>query len=37
VWLITVPLGIGPAWPILPMLFVTPVVTFILNRQWVFG
>ena len=36
VYLITVPLGLGPAWPILPMLFVTPAVTFLLNRQWVF-
>ena len=35
--LITGPLGLGPAWPIIPMMFVTPVVTFILNRQWVFG
>ena len=35
--LITGPMGLGPAWPILPMLFVTPAVTFILNRQWVFG
>lgn len=35
--LITGPLGLGPAWPILPMLFVTPAVTFVLNRQWVFG
>jgi len=35
--LITGPLGLGPAWPILPMLFVTPAVTFILNRHWVFG
>jgi putative flippase GtrA len=35
--LMTGPLGLGPAWPILPMLFVTPVVTFVLNRQWVFG
>ena len=33
--LITGPLGLGPAWPLLPMLFVTPAVTFILNRQWV--
>jgi putative flippase GtrA len=37
VWVITGPLGLGPAWPILPMLFVTPAVTFVLNRQWVFG
>ena len=35
--LITGPLGLGPEWPILPMLFVTPVVTFLLNRHWVFG
>ena len=35
--IITGPLGLGPAWPILPMLFVTPAVTFILNRHWVFG
>jgi putative flippase GtrA len=35
--LITGPLGLGPAWPILPMLFVTPAVTFVLNRHWVFG
>ena len=36
VFLFTEPLDLGPAWPILPMLFVTPAVTFILNRQWVF-
>ena len=35
--LITGPLGLSPAWPILPMLFVTPIVTFLLNRHWVFG
>ena len=37
VWLITGPLGLGPAWPIVPMIFFTPAVTFVLNRQWVFG
>jgi putative flippase GtrA len=36
VWLITGPLRLGPAWPIAPMIFVTPAVTFVLNRQWVF-
>ena len=36
VFLITERLDLSPAWPILPMLFVTPAVTFILNRQWVF-
>jgi putative flippase GtrA len=37
VWVLTEPLALTPAWPILPMLFVTPVVTFTLNRQWVFA
>ena len=28
----------GPTWwPVIPILFVTPLVTFTLNRQWVFG
>ena len=36
VWLMTAALRLDPAWPILPMLFVTPAVTFLLNRQWVF-
>lgn len=28
----------GPTWwPLIPMIFVTPLVTFSLNRQWVFG
>jgi len=36
VWLFFSYLDLGPAVPILPMAFVTPAVTFILNRQWVF-
>lgn len=37
VGVLTGPLG-GPTWwPVIPMLFVTPLVTFYLNRQWVFG
>ena len=36
VWLLTEPLKLDPEWPILPMVFVTPAVTFLLNRQWVF-
>ena len=36
VWLLTEPFGLDPVWPILPMLFVTPAVTFLLNRHWVF-
>ena len=37
VWLFTGLLH-GPTWwPLIPMVFVTPAVTFLLNRQWVFG
>jgi putative flippase GtrA len=36
VWLLTEGFRLSPAWPILPMLFVTPAVTFLLNRHWVF-
>jgi putative flippase GtrA len=36
VWLIYTHLDLGRAAPIVPMLFVTPAVTFLLNRQWVF-
>ncbi len=35
--ILTGPMDLSPAWPILPMLFVTPAVTFVLNRQWVFA
>jgi putative flippase GtrA len=37
VWAMTGPLG-WPVWtPVVPMLFVTPLVTFTLNRRWVFA
>ena len=36
VWLLYSKLQLGRAAPIAPMLFATPAVTFILNRQWVF-
>jgi putative flippase GtrA len=37
VWALTGPMH-GPTWwPVVPMLFVTPLVTFALNRQWVFA
>jgi len=37
VGVLTGPLA-GPTWwPVIPMVFVTPIVTFSLNRQWVFG
>ena len=37
VWILTGPLE-GPTWwPVIPILFVTPLVTFALNRRWVFA
>lgn len=36
VWLFYSLLDVGRVAPILPMLLVTPLVTFVLNRQWVF-
>jgi putative flippase GtrA len=36
VWLFYTYLDLGRAVPMIPMLFVTPVVTVVLNRQWVF-
>jgi putative flippase GtrA len=37
IWVLVKHLG-GPTWwPIIPILFVTPLVTFALNRRWVFG
>lgn len=37
VWFLVVYLG-GPTWwPVIPILFFTPVLSFILNRHWVFA
>jgi putative flippase GtrA len=36
VWLLFTRLHLGRAAPIVPMVFVTPAVTFVLNRHWVF-
>jgi putative flippase GtrA len=37
VWTMTEPLAL-PVWtPVVPMLFVTPLLTFTLNRRWVFA
>ena len=36
VWLLCSYFGLAPEYPIAPMLFITPAVTFFLNRQWVF-
>lgn len=37
VWLLVKNLGGATWWPIIPIIFVTPVLTFTLNRRWVFG
>src|SRR5438270_5512432 len=35
-WVLTGPMH-GPTWwPLVPAIFVTPLATFVLNRQWVF-
>ncbi|HUG45303.1 MAG TPA: GtrA family protein [Sphingomicrobium sp.] len=37
VWLLVKQLG-GPTWwPVIPIIFITPVLTFLLHRRWVFG
>lgn len=36
-WILTGPMH-GPTWwPLIPAIFVTPLATYLLNRQWVFG
>ena len=37
VWILTGPMQGPDWWPTIPMLFVTPLVTFGLNRKWVFA
>lgn len=37
VWLLTDALNLAPWTAVIPMIFVTPAVTFTLNRQWVFN
>ena len=37
VWLLTDQFHLTPSWPMIPMLAVTPFVTFELNRRWVFA
>lgn len=36
VWILTGPVRLPPLWPIIPMLCVTPFVSFWLQRHWVF-
>lgn len=37
VWALTSALRLSPLWPLVPMLLVTPLASFWLNRRWVFG
>jgi putative flippase GtrA len=38
VWLLTGPVFNGPSWwPLVPIMFVTPFVTFAFNRKWSFS
>jgi len=37
VWLIAVYWGFSPSAPLLPIIFITPWVSFYLNRRWTFG
>lgn len=37
VWAIAVYGGLSPSLPLLPIIFVTPWVSFYLNRRWTFG
>ncbi|HEX8642576.1 MAG TPA: GtrA family protein [Allosphingosinicella sp.] len=37
VWLLVKQMGGPNWWPVVPILFVTPLLTFALNRRWVFA
>jgi putative flippase GtrA len=37
VWLLVKQLGGATWWPVIPIIIVTPILTFTLNRKWVFG
>lgn len=37
VWLIAVRIGADPSWPLVPIVLVTPWLSFYLNRRWTFG
>jgi putative flippase GtrA len=36
VWLLVLQMGGATWWPVIPIIFVTPILTFTLNRVWVF-
>ncbi|MBC7985363.1 MAG: GtrA family protein [Sphingomonadaceae bacterium] len=37
VWLLVEYYGLAPSWPILPIMFVTPWLSFYFNRRWTFS
>ena len=37
VWAIVERAGLAPSWPLIPIAFVTPWLSFYLNRRWTFG
>ena len=37
VWLIVERAGAAPSWPLVPIILVTPWISFWLNRRWTFG
>ena len=37
VWLLVIELGGPNWWPVIPIVFVTPLLTFALHRRWVFS
>lgn len=37
IWILNGILNLPVWWPILPMVFVTPLIIFVINKNWVFG
>jgi len=37
VWLMVNRAGLSPSWPLLPIIFVTPWLSFYMNRRWTFA
>ncbi len=36
VWIVTSPMAFHPDWGLVPIIFITPVFMFVVNRRWVF-
>jgi putative flippase GtrA len=36
VWIVTGPMGFASVWGLIPIVFITPIIIFIVNRYWVF-